>query len=126
MTFTGLYCTTLINEPKEESSLLPLYQSYMAKFDKTPVISEQNQDNNEKNPFVYMMKQLKDKDKEYGTLNQKNMHNNAYCDMLTLCHQDYAMVEKMTVFMNREKYDCVYEYNAENMGIKVRSAVSVV
>jgi len=32
----------------------------------------------------------------------------------------------LAIFFNREKYDCVYEYNAQNMGIKVRSSVSVV
>ena len=56
----------------------------------------------------------------------KNLHKNTYYDMLTLCHPNYQTINKLNIFMNREKYDCWYEYNAKNMGIRVKTESTMV
>lgn len=46
-----------------------------------------------------------------------NLHDHSYFQMLTLCHPDVAYINKWVNFVNREKIDCLLEFNKNNLGI---------
>jgi len=57
----------------------------------------------------------------FQTLNMRdkvsNVHDHSYFQVLTLCHPDEKYIKKWVAFVNREKLDCILEFNKNNLGL---------
>lgn len=58
---------------------------------------------------IFQILQIKDK--------SNNVHDHSYFQVLTLCHPDASYIKKWVAYVNREKLDCILEFNKNNLGI---------
>lgn len=97
--YPTLFCFTMINENLASSARLALYKD---------TIGETVDESAELNKIYEAL--LKED-------NVANLHDHAYYQVLTLCHQDSLYVKKWVAYVNREKLDCMIEYNKANLGM---------
>ena len=102
---SGFYCFSLINDNIEVgmNDMDSLYTIY----DKIT----------QKNRFVDFITELRNQDKQNSESRKNildNVHDHKYYQMGTFCHNSYEYIEKWVMFINREKFDCVLDFNRAN------------
>jgi hypothetical protein len=105
--FNTFYCFSMVNEKLTTEELRGDYIRIKEDLgDETEDEKEKANRKAMKNIFDTLM--MKDK--------ITNMHEHSYFQVLTLCHPDEKYVKKWVAYVNREKLDCVLEYNKSNAG----------
>lgn len=105
--FNTFYCFSMVNEKLTTEELRGDY--IRIKEDLGDETDEEKEKANRKAmKTIFDTLMMKDK--------VTNMHDHSYFQVLTLCHPDEKYVKKWVAYVNREKLDCILEYNKSNAG----------
>jgi len=105
--FNSFYCFSMVNEKLSTEFLKPDYMKI--KEDLNEETEEEKETANRKAMTVI-----------FDTLERSNrvdnLHDHSYFQVLTLCHPDEKYIKRWVAYVNREKLDCVVEFNKANLG----------
>lgn len=106
--FDSFFCFSMVNEKLSSEDLRGDYN----------ILKENQNDETEEEKTAANSKALK---AIFETLTmrdkQNNVHDHSYFQVLTLCHPDEKYIKKWVAFVNREKLDCILEFNKNNLGL---------